>query len=69
MLCITEEVQNFLMAHPDGDRELSYINIIIYVMVKLLKSGGLYTKSIEIWENKNVEDNNIWENFCQDLIA
>ena len=28
MLCITEEVQMFLMENPDGDRELKNVNLI-----------------------------------------
>ena len=47
MLRTTEEVQMFLMAHPDGDHELININIISYAMIKLSKFGGLYNKSIE----------------------
>ena len=45
MLCTTEEVQNFLMAHPYGDRELSDVHIISYAMIKLYTCGGLYTKA------------------------
>ena len=41
MLCNTEEVQIFLMAHPCGDRELSDVNLISYGMIELLKCGGL----------------------------
>ena len=52
MLRTTEEVQMFLMAHPDGDHELSNINIISYAMIKLSKFGGLYNKAIERWHIK-----------------
>ena len=43
----TEGVHMFLMAHPDGDHELSFANIISYAMIKLSKCGGLYKKSIK----------------------
>ena len=35
MLWSTKEVQMFLMAHPDGDRELRYVNLISYAMIKI----------------------------------
>ena len=47
MLCTNEEVQMFLMAHPVGDRELSNVNIISYMVIKLFKCDGIYTKAIE----------------------
>ena len=46
MLRNTEKVQMFLMAHPDGDRELSDVNLIRYAMIKLSESCGLYTNAI-----------------------
>ena len=36
-----EEFQMFLMENSDGDRELSNVNLIIYVMIKLSKFDGL----------------------------
>ena len=42
----TEELKMFLMAHPDGDRELSDVNLISYAMIKLSKCGGIYAKAI-----------------------
>ena len=36
MLRSTREVQMFLMAHPDADFEISDVNLIRYVMIKLL---------------------------------
>ena len=41
MLRTTEEVQMFLMAHPDGDRKLSDVNLISEAMIKLSKCGCL----------------------------
>ena len=46
MLCATEEVQMLLIAHPYVDRELVYVNLISYAMIKLSECGCLYTKSI-----------------------
>ena len=59
----------FLMTHPYQDCELSDVNIISYVMIKLSKCGSLYTKSIERWQSKTAIDNNIWGNFRQHLFA
>ena len=47
------------MAHTDGDRELSNVNIIIYAMVKLSKCGDLYTKAIDRWKTKDAMDKKI----------
>ena len=47
MLKSMEEIQMFLMAHPDGDRELSDVNLISYGSIKLAKCGGLHTKAME----------------------
>ena len=69
MLRTTEKLQIFLMAYPDGYCQLRHINIISYAIIKLSKCGGLYTKSIERWQIKTKEDNNIWTNFRQHLIA
>ena len=69
MLPTTEEVHMLLMAHPDGDHELSNVNLISYTMIKLSKCGGLYTRDIERWNIKTKTDKNIWENFHQHLIS
>ena len=69
MLRTTEEFQMFLMSHPDGDHEISYVNLISYAMIKLSKCGGLYTKAIERWQGKTKEDKNISAKFCQHLIV
>ena len=69
MLLTTEEVQMFLMAHSDGRRKLSDVNLISYAIIKLSKYGGLYTKTIERWQSNTKSEKRIWENFHQNLIA
>ena len=69
MLSTTEEVQMFLVAHPDGDREHRDVNLMSYTMIKLYKCGGLYTRAVERWKIKTKEDKKIWANFRQHLIA
>ena len=52
MLYTTEEIQMFLMEHPDGDCEIRNVNIISYTMIKLSKCGALYNKGIERCQSK-----------------
>ena len=63
MLRAMEEIQMFLMAHPDGDREMSDVNLISYGTIKLSKCGGLYTKAMERWQAKALDDKKLWANF------
>ena len=58
-----------LMAHLDGYHELSNVNLISYVMIKLSRCGRLYTKAIEIWKMKNAADKKIWAKSPKHLIA
>ena len=53
MLRATEEFQMFLMAHPDGDREVSDVDLMSYAMIIFSKCGWLYTKSVERWQSTN----------------
>ena len=69
MIRTTDEVQMFLIAHPDGYHELINVNLIRYTMIKFSKCGDLYTKTIEMWHSKTKTDKNIWVNFRQHLIA
>ena len=49
MIYTTEEVQIFLMAHLYGYPELSDLNLISYMLIKLSKCNILYIKTIERW--------------------
>ena len=69
MLCTTEEVQMFLMAHTDGDLEISDVNLISYTVIKPSKCGGLYTNPIDRCQKNIKTDKKIWENICQHLIS
>ena len=46
----------FLMENPDGDYELSDVNLISYAMIKLSEYGGLYIEAIYMWQIKNTTD-------------
>ena len=69
MLRLMEATQMFLMAHPDGNREMSDVNLISYGTIKLSKCGGLYTKAMEHWHTKDSDDKKVWANFRQHYIA
>ena len=69
MIRNTKEFQMFPIMHPYRDLKLSDINFISYVMIKLSKCGGLYTKAVEWWKRKTTAYKNIWANFRQHLIA
>jgi len=69
MLKGMEEIQMFLMAHPDGDRELSNVNLISYGSIKLAKCGGLYTKAMERWQAMPGPNKKVWANFRKHYIT
>ena len=47
MLRGIEEVQLFLLANPDEDRALTEPNLISKALIKLTKTGGMYSKDIK----------------------
>ena len=49
MLIVIEEVQLFLLSNPDKDRALTEPDLIIYALIKLTKTGGVYSKGKEKW--------------------
>ena len=59
MLRGIEEVQIFLLANPEEDRQLSEPNLIGYALIKLSKCGGMYAKALERWNKvlPNTEQN------------
>ena len=56
MLRVIEEVQIFLLANPEEDRQLSEPNLIRYALSRLSKCGGMYAKALERW-NKVIPTN------------
>ena len=49
MLRGIKEVQLLPLANPYKDRTLTEPNLISYALIKLTKTGGIYTKGIEKW--------------------
>ena len=64
MLRGIEEVQIFLLANPEEDRQLSDLNLIRYALIKLSKCGGMYAKALKRW-NKVLPKNRKMDHFPQ----
>ena len=46
IIIVIEEVQLFLLSHPNGKRALTEQNLISYALIKLTKTRGMYSKGI-----------------------
>ena len=64
-----KEVQMFLLAHPKSGQELADTNFISYAFINLNKTGGIYTKSIEHCNAKELSNSKTWDTFRQHMIA
>ena len=56
MLQSLEEVQIFLLAIPEDNRELTEVNLIDHALIKLSETDGFYTKVLEKWNGLLVAD-------------
>ena len=68
MLRQIEEVQMFLLASPEEGREHSDVTLIQYALIKLSKTGGMYTKALERWGAKPPEKRKTWSVFRKYMI-
>ena len=69
MLRAIEEVQMFLLAHSEADKELANTNLILYTLININKTGGMYTKALKRWNTKELTDRKIWDTFHQHMIV
>ena len=69
MLRSIKEVQMFLLVHPKAIQELANTNIISYVIIKLNKTGGIYTKDLKRWNTKAIIDRKTWAKCFQKMMA
>ena len=53
MLGSLGEVQMFLLVSLEENRELTEVNLIDHALIKLLETGGFYTKSLEKLERQS----------------
>ena len=68
MLQGIEEVQIFLLANPEDDRQLSEPNPIGYALIKLSKCGGMYAKALERWNKVLPNNRKKWAIFRKHMI-
>jgi hypothetical protein len=68
MLWGIEEVQIFLLASPDEGRQLSELNLIDHALIKLSKTGGMYTKALETWNGRPPHDRKTWAQFHKVMV-
>ena len=63
MLRSLEEVQIFLLASPEENREFTEVNIIDHAFIKLSETGVFYTKALKKWNGRLVADQRKWAKF------
>ena len=68
MLQGIEELQIFLLANPEEDRQLSEPNLIGYALIKLSKCGGMYAKALERWNKVIPNNRKKWAIFLKHMI-
>ena len=56
MLRSLEEVQMFLLASLEENRELAEVNLIDHALIKLSETGHFYTKALEKWNGRLFAD-------------
>ena len=64
-----EDVQRFLLANPTGNMELTDVQLCTHGLIKLSKTGGLYSNATKRW---NLKDRTIcqqWMEFKTHFIA
>ena len=64
-----EDVQCFLLANPANNMELTYVQLCTHGLIKLSKTGGIYSNATERW---NLKDRTIlqqWMEFKTHFIA
>ena len=69
MIRSLEEVQMFLLASTEENRELTEVNIIVHAIIKLSETGGFYTKALEKWNGLLVDDRRKWETFLTVMVG
>ena len=58
-----EDVQRFLLANPEEKMELTEVQLITRALIKLSKTGGLYSRATERWKAKELAERQVWMNF------
>jgi len=58
-----EQEQLFFLAHPEGGRELSEVQLIRHAIQKLRACGPLYGRALSVWNSKDSDYRKVWANF------
>ena len=58
-----EDVQRFLLANPADKMELTDVQLCTHGLIKLSKTGGLYAKATERWNQKELQERQQWMEF------
>ena len=53
----------FRLASSEENRELIEVNLIDHALIKLLETGGFYTKALEKWNGRFAADRRKWATF------
>ena len=69
MLRSLEEVQMFLLASLEENRELAEVNLIYQALIKLSYTGGFYMKALEIWNDRAVGNRRKWTTFRRVMVV
>ena len=63
VLRMMEEVQLFLLAHPEGGHEMTEVQLIRNVIMKMRDLGGVWTRPLEKWLVEPVLTRQTWTYF------
>ena len=58
-----EDVQRFLLSNPEDKMELTDVQLCTNGLIKLSKTGGLYAKATERWNQKELNIRQQWMEF------
>ena len=64
-----EEVQMFLLAHPEAGQELADTDLISYALIKINNMNGMYINSLERWNPKALTNLKTWSTFRKHMIV
>ena len=58
-----EDVQRFILANPADKMELTDVQLCTHGLIKLSKTGGLYAKATERWNQRDLQERQQWMEF------
>ena len=58
-----EDVQRFILANLEDKMELTDVQLCTHGLIKLSKTGGLYAKATERWNQKELQERQQWMEF------